>query len=285
MATAKSKKRKGKIPAKSRSRKILAKTGIRSAEDFSSRDTSDISLYLYGITLQHRNLAPLQQEGVDGAATVEPLLCAGFTCWISRVSRSLFAEQIASNMEDLDWLATTGVRHQRVVSELVQRGAVLPARFGTVFHTEESLTHNISARKRALLKSLLHVADADEWGIKVFMEQQPQPVVAAASSGSDYLRRKAVALRHQVEQRKRPRTPSAEVQKLAAALEQIALETAPGGKVSGGQAGLEWQVSILLPRHRQEQFNAIIERFSRLWQNQRRIEFTGPWPPYSFVKV
>src|SRR5260370_11896958 len=221
MATAKSKKRKGKIPAKSRGRKILAKTGIRSAEGLSSQGTSEISLYLYGITLQHRNLGPLPQEGVDGAATVEPLLCAGFTCWISRVSRPAFAEQISSNMEDLEWLATTGVRHQRVVSELAQRGAVLPARFGTVFHTEESLTHNISARKRALHKSLLHVADADEWGIKVFMEQQPQPVVGAASSGSDYLRRKAVPLRLQVHHRNPPPTPSAQLQNPPSPLHQF----------------------------------------------------------------
>jgi hypothetical protein len=285
MATAKSNKRKRKTPPRARSGRILAKTGIRSASTEAGADASELSLYLYGITLQQRNLGPVQQEGVDGSATVEPLLCAGFTCWISRVSRARFAEQIAARMEDLDWLATTGVRHQRVVGELAQRSAVLPARFGTIFHSEESLTQNIAPRKRALLKSLLHVADADEWGIKVFMEKRPQPAAAPASSGSDYLRRKAVALHDELQQRKRPRTPSAEVQKLAAALEQIALETAPTGKVSGGQAGLEWQISILLPRHRQEQFHTLIDRFSRQWQGQRRIEFTGPWPPYSFVKV
>jgi hypothetical protein len=285
MATAKRNKGKRKAPPKARSRRILAKTGIRPKSTEAGAGTSDVSLYLYGITLQQRNLGPLQQEGVDGEATVEPLLCGGFTCWISRVSREDFAEQISTNMEDLDWLATTGVRHQRVVSELAQRCAVLPARFGTIFHSEESMAQNIVSRKRALLKSLLHVADADEWGIKVFMEKHPQPAVAPASSGSDYLRRKAVALNQEMQQRKRPRTLSLEVQKLATALEQIALETAPSGKVSSGQAGLEWQISILLPRHRQEQFHALVERFSRQWQGQRRIEFTGPWPPYSFVKV
>jgi hypothetical protein len=285
MATAKSNKRKRKAPPKARSRRSLAKTGIRTRGGEAGPGTSDVSLYLYGITLQQRNSGPLRQKGVDGSANVEPLLCAGFTCWISRVSRAAFAEKISANMEDLDWLATTGVRHQRVVSELAQRSPVLPARFGTIFHSEESLAQNIGTRKRALLKSLLHVADADEWGIKVFMEKQPPAAVAPASSGSDYLRRKAVALHDEMQQRKRPRTLSVEVQRLAASLEQIALESAPAGKVSGGQPGLEWQISILLPRHRQQQFQALIERFSRLWQNQRRIEFTGPWPPYSFVKV
>jgi hypothetical protein len=285
MATAKTKKRKRKAPQKARSRRILAKTGIRPSGSDASLAKSDVSLYLYGITLQRRNLGPVEQEGVDGSATVEPMLCAGFNCWISRVSRTGFAEQISARMEDLDWLATTGVRHQRVVGELAQRSAVLPARFGTVFHSEESLTQNIASRKRALLKSLLHVADADEWGIKVFMEKQPQTAAAPVSSGSEYLRRKAVVLHEEMQQRKRPRTLSPDVQRLAAALEQIALETAPTGKVSGGQPGLEWQISILLPRHRQEQLHTLIDRFSRQWQSQRRIEFTGPWPPYSFVKV
>src|SRR5581483_5079153 len=283
MATAKTNKRKRNAPVKGRRKKTLIRRATsRSPHVFDGK--SETSLYLYGVTLPRRHVEPIRQEGVDGSARVEPFACAGFTCWISRVSRAGFAEKISTNLENLDWLATTGVRHQRVVSELSRYGPILPARFGTVFHGEESLGHDIAARKRALHKSLLHVSEADEWGIKVFIEQQPQSALIAASSGLDYLQRKASALSSEVQQRKRARSLSPEIQKLAGALEHIALETAPVGKVSGGQPGLEWQVSILLPRHRQEQFTSMVERFSRLWQGQRRIEFTGPWPPYSFVK-
>ena len=205
---------------------------------------------------------------------------------MSRVSRAGFADNLSSNMENLEWLASAGVRHQRVVSELARRGTILPARFGTIFHTLESLERDITARKRALIRSLARVADTDEWGIKVFLEPRPQPSPAAqAASGSDYLRRKASVLRDRMQQHSNSRKLSPEIQHLASALDQIALEASPGGKMSQGQTGLEWQISILLPRGRQKQFSSILERFSRQWQGQRRIECTGPWPPYSFVKL
>lgn len=189
-------------------------------------------------------------------------------------------------MENLDWLASAGVRHQRVVSELARRGAILPARFGTIFHSLESLERDISGRKRALIRSLARVADTDEWGIKVFLEPQPElEPVAQNASGSDYLRRKASVFRDRMQQRRDSRTLSPEIQQLSAALDHIALEAATGGKMSQAQPGLEWQISILLPRGRQKQFSSILERFSRQWHGQRRIECTGPWPPYSFVKL
>jgi len=139
---------------------------------------------------------------------------------VSRVSRAGFADNLSSNMENLDWLATAGVRHQRVVSELARRGAILPARFGTIFHTLESLERDISGRKRALIRSLARVADTDEWGIKVFLELRPQPSPGAqAASGSDYLRRKASVLRDRVQHHRNSRKLSPEIQQLASALD------------------------------------------------------------------
>src|SRR5260370_32423993 len=171
MGNAKASKRKSKKTNRRRSRKALGKRA-RGAAGNHNKIASGTSLYLYGIAALRHKFEPVHLEGVDGAARVEPLLCAGFTCWISRVSRGGFAEKISSNMENLNWLATAGVRHQRVVSELVRRGPVLPARLGTIFHSEEPLAQDITAPKRALLKSLQHVTDADEWGVKVFLEQQ-----------------------------------------------------------------------------------------------------------------
>ena len=284
MATAKTSTRKRNPPVKAHSKNGPAETAVKSA-GAQPKGPPDTSLYLYGVAHQQRRAEPLKQEGIDASAPVESVSCAGLACWVSRVSRTGFAEKISSNMENLDWLATAGVRHQKVVSELARLGTILPARFGTVFHNEESLARDISARKRALLRSLERVAEADEWGIKVFLEPRSHVPAIAAASGSDYLRRKASALHDQMQQRNHSRTLSPEVQQLSSALEQVALETAPGGKVSGGQMGLDWQISILLPRGRQKQFISILNRFSRQWKHQRRIECTGPWPPYSFVKV
>ena len=67
------------------------------------------------------------------------------------------------------------------------------------------------------------------------------------------------------------------------ALAEVASETAPAGKVSGGQRGLSFQTSLLVKRTKRKKLESILEKFAREWTRERRIECTGPWPPYSFV--
>ncbi len=58
-----------------------------------------------------------------------------------------------------------------------------------------------------------------------------------------------------------------------------------GGKVSGGQRDLEWQASFLVRRADRKKWDDVLAKFARRWGYERRIETTGPWPPYSFVSA
>ena len=142
-----------------------------------------------------RGAEPIAAEGIDGKSKVEALRCESFVCWISRVSKDEFADRLTENMQDLEWLAAAGLRHQRVVAEISQQSATLPARFGTVFLGEDSLRQHVKERKAAIGKSFARVADADEWGIKLFDIARPKrSATVAAASGSDYLKKKAEML-------------------------------------------------------------------------------------------
>ena len=236
-----------------------------------------LALYFYGVT--RTGAGPISAEGVDGIAAVEALPFDGLVCWMSRVGRSEYADGLTENMENLEWLAAASVRHQRVVGEIAARTAILPARFGTVFLSEASLEAHVRKHKRSLLAAFRRIDDADEWGIKVFAMSSRQSSALNAASGTEYLRRKAAA-------RKTSRgVLDPEVRKFAQALRRVAQHSAAGGKVSGGQRDLEWQASFLLRRSRQKQWRAVLDRFAARWQKSRRIECSGPWPPYSFVST
>ncbi len=235
------------------------------------------AIYLYGIT-QHAGKKPLRAVGVDGDAAVEPVPCAGFFCWISRVSRHEFADDLNSNMENLEWLAAAGVRHQRVVADIAAHTTILPARFGTVFLSEKSLEQDVKKRKRGLAESFKIVTGADEWGVKVFSRPEGQAPAVTASSGTDYLRKKATA------QKTRGRIlEDKEIEAFVLSLARIAQGMAPGGKVSSGQRDLQWSATFLLRRERKKEWQQVLSRFAHKWRGRRRIECTGPWPPYSFV--
>ena len=79
------------------------------------------------------------------------------------------------------------------------------------------------------------------------------------------------------------RESQAELTKFAQALERVALESAAGGTITGGQRGLRFQRSLLVKKSDRKKLESVLARFSRRWAEVREIECTGPWPPYSFV--
>jgi len=243
------------------------------------------ALYLYGVSLpaaahpSKGKTHKLKSPGVDGVHSVEPLSCGEFLCWVSAVDQIAFSQDLESNMENLEWLAVHGVRHQQVVAEIAEKDTIVPARFGTLFSSEAALLKDVDARKAPLKKVFSRITDSDEWGVKVLAEVQPAVAVkmTEASSGRDYLQQKAAGMK------KRPEHHSAELEQLAAALEKVATESAPSGKVSGAQPGLLWQATFLVARSQRKKWESVLQDFVERWQGQRRIEVTGPWPPYSFV--
>jgi hypothetical protein len=241
--------------------------------------TGPKGLYLYGVSRAagKAKVAKGGSPGIDGVSAVRTIACGDFECWVSDVDHAEFAREMERNLENLEWLALHSVRHQQVVGEVGARMAIVPARFGTIFSGEAALIKNIAGRKDALRKVFDRVANADEWGVKVFAEKKAPARVTEARSGKDYLRQKAAQIRQ------RPERNDAELQEFAGALEKTASAAAPSGKVSGTQPSLMWQATFLVARSRRKQWEKVLGTFVARWDGQRRIEVSGPWPPYSFV--
>jgi hypothetical protein len=233
-------------------------------------------LYLYGVSAS-ASAAPRGVAAIDGEANVEAIRCGDLVCWLSRVSRRDFAERLEDNMQNLEWLAGAGVRHQRVVSALATQGDILPTRFGSVFLSEQSLCADIEQRRAELRAALERIASSDEWGVKVFVEAKPAAAAAAAAaSGRDYLVKKSASL----QQRGRPQPPP-DLDEFADALRQVAKELITMKKAAG-QPMLVWHAALLVPRRDAEKFHAVVQRFAKRLRSAR-IETSGPWPAYSFA--
>ena len=230
--------------------------------------------------MPERTAKMVAAEGIDGQAKVEALRCENYVCWISHVSKEEFADRLSDNMQDLEWLAAAGLRHQRAVAEISQQSATLPARFGTVFLSEDSLHQHVKERQKALREAFERVADADEWGIKLFEIAKPKRSEAIpAASGSDYLKKKAEML-----QPRSGKKLDEAGREFVATLTKLAVAAVPGGKASAGQPGLSWHGSFLIRRKDRKKLEAVLKKYGSRWQGSRRIDCSGPWPPYSFVE-
>jgi len=237
-------------------------------------------LYLYAITELPETTGPvIAAEGIDGGVPVEALRSGTYLCWISRVAKSELADRLSEHMENLEWLATTGLRHQRVVAEISSHLTALPARFGTVFLSEESLARHVKERLKIFQQAFARVGNADEWGIKVFAERkEPRSLANNATSGTDYLKKRSEFL-----QPRRSGKLDEEVQNFVANLSELAVAASPGGKASAGQPGLVWHGSFLIRRNDRKKLDAVLKKYAAEWADSRRIDCSGPWPPYSFV--
>jgi len=250
----------------------------KAAKKKATRRATAGAIYLYGISQPVKGAVEIRAEAVDGIAAIEARRVDGLDCWISWMDRGEYADQLAENMENLEWLATIGVRHQRAVAELASKVNVLPARFGTVFLSDESLAVHVASGKKSIQSVFKKIAGAEEWGVKVFRVSQPaRAAIAEAVSGTDYLKRKA--------QTALPRAKEADpaLQALAKALAAVSVETAPGGKASSGQPNLVWHGSFLVRRADQKKFAAALKKFTTQFSDGYNVECSGPWPPYSFV--
>src|SRR5215472_17977200 len=237
-------------------------------------------LYLYGVTESESALST-GLLGVDLESAVESIECEGVVCWISRVAAEEFEKDLNQNMENLDWLAAASVAHQRVLSAIRIQAEVLPARFGTVFRNLSSLRKHVGAGRSEFKKDFKRLKDADEWGVKVFA-LQPAPAKnpsRASRSGRAYLVARAALLPRQDA---RPQTDE-ELQEFSKELDRVAEESAAVGKVSSGQRGLTFQKSLLVKRANRPRMESVLRKFPERWADTRKIECTGPWPPYSFV--
>jgi hypothetical protein len=239
-------------------------------------------IYLYGFTESPPRKLP-ELIGVDRLSRVESIDCDGVCCCISRVPQAEFETNLVYKIEDLDWLAETSVTHQRVISAIAAETEILPERLGSIFHTENSLSTHVLGRLPELKSDLVRIRGADQWGVNVF-EVQPMGAPFAKirkgkiPNGKDDWRASAEMLRA-----RQSSDDVGAIEELERALRGIATEVAPSGNVSCGQRGLRFQTTLLVRRSRRKKLESLLQKFARLWAAERRIECTGPWPPYSFV--
>lgn len=239
-------------------------------------------VYLYALTAEKRSQPHvLRVSGIDASGPIIGLPAGPITAWASAVDARGFAEAIERNIENLDWLAEATLRHQTAINAIVAaaKKTLLPTRFGVVFSSVSALREDVAARNKDVLAAAKRVQGCEEWGVKVFHTGKPSSpaIFRTASSGADYLRKKAAALG----------TDGAgsdpHLQDFAKALTRVARASSQTGKVSSGQQGLTWQATFLVPQARRKQWDNVLRTYAARWGDERSIECTGPWPPYSFV--
>jgi hypothetical protein len=160
--------------------------------------------------------------------------------------------------------------YERTVRRLMERGAVLPAQFGSVVEDEAEVLELLRRRQKDLVARLQRVRGAVEIGLRAsWRDGFRMPTEARSQSGTSYLR-------DRLELRQSAR-------RVATELEPLGALARSSRRVIASRPDLPVLDSYLVDSGRVNEFVALVEQLDdRL--DEVELVCTGPWPPYSFAE-
>jgi Gas vesicle synthesis protein GvpL/GvpF len=217
-------------------------------------------IYAYGLGEAGATVAPADVRGLGGAR-LHTLEVGGLAAVHSR-HRTLRPRPTRAAM----WA------HERVVEAMMERGPMLPLRFGTMLDGPDRLRAELEARGPELLDALQRVVGCVELGVRVLAEPAAERAPVAdgeRASGRAYVEARLREHRRAERLRGEVHAPLAE---LARASRRKGLAAAP----------TLLSAAYLVERARETEFRARAAALGRALEGARLV-CTGPWPPYSFV--
>jgi hypothetical protein len=261
------------------------------------KNDSSQAIYLYCLTHSGHSW-PIEGTGVDGKDPVFLHEFLDIVAVLSTVSLDEFCGSSAeSRLQDLFWVGPRACRHEEVIEQVMRYSPVLPARFGTLFSSLDSLDRLLQKHHDAILRFLGWVADKEEWSVKVLLDRATAKGERFSKVLSNESGRHASlppGMRYIQEQRIR-----ADIEKaLRGWLEEVCRKIANdlsnytadfcqrripahGSTRSDGDMVQNW--AFLIPRSVVPDFQTRMREVNAHYFPQGLVfELSGPWPPYSF---
>jgi hypothetical protein len=262
-------------------------------------------LYLYAVlpadTDADHALRERQIPGLEPYEPLFPLSEGGLVAAVSRVSAVAFDEPALNELvADVARLAPLAVRHEEAVSWLARLApALIPMHFGTVYRGIDGVVGLLQERGLELHELLAHLDRAQEWGLKVFVEpdelhrwvaqqsvtlREADAAIARSSPGRAYLLQKqrerllAPELARVVEECTREILAELESHSRAVRRDEVVATPLETGS-------LLLKASFLVPVAQVAALRQASDDLARSYHARGlRLELTGPWAPYSFVR-
>ncbi len=174
----------------------------------------------------------------------------------------------------------SGVDHARVVADCYRNSTVLPFRFGTIFHDDESLRKSVRSNQRQFLGNIDKLRGKTEMHLKIFVGdccgREIERHMASETAGRAYLSHLRENASRTRERQTRARAVSFQMHRLFQPLdEEVSCRLLDNGKML-------LDIAHLIDRKCAERYQNKFTSTSAL-MHECQMQLSGPWPPYHFV--
>jgi len=248
-----------------------------------------LGTYLYGV-MRAGTESPEGVRGIEADTSVCVLNCADLAVLTSLVPLDAFE---ADGPADPTWIVPRALQHEVVIETMMARGPILPVRFGALFTTPAAIQELVAANREAVARFLDHVADKEEWTLKVHVELgtalesliMDDPAWAervgrlSQSPGTRYFQEKRLREEARQQVRRAARTAALQVRTVARELaeERVLATQQPDRR----DVEPVLHSAYLVPR---PSVSAFLDRVCKAARAMSclRLAPSGPWPPSHF---
>lgn len=249
---------------------------------------SGTGLYAYAVT-RAVGADVSGQQGI-GDAPLRLVEVDGLGVAVSEVDLDEFGEDgLRRNLEDLRWLETVAVAHDRVARHLAERAPTAPLRLATVFLGEDSLRARLAEWRDDAERALDRIDGRSEWSVKAYVdtaaapaEQEHAPTAGGGAGRAYLMRRRAATQQREAAAAEDAHTAGVVHEALAAVAVAGRRLPAQDRQLTGHTGEMVLNGTYLVDDTRVEEFRATVDRLAEA-HPRVRVEVGGPWPPYSFA--
>ena len=262
-------------------------------------DTSLKAIYLFCFA-RSAFLPEIAGKGMDGENPLFLLPYRDIVAVAGMAPLDEFCGDLAeSRMGDLEWVGPRACRHEQVVEKIMRHSPVLPARFGTIFLSLESLENRMKLHGHAIRAFLDRVSDTEEWSVKGLLnrekaaQKQFRRMLAGQADhlsslpGARYLEQQRIraAAGQELNQRLKEVNEGVAYDLSRIAIDWAVRKTLPR-KATGGEREMIVNWAFLVPTNVRADLCARVDRANAECADFELVfDLSGPWPPYSFCPV
>jgi len=247
-------------------------------------DLTATGTYVYAIARFSERNVPKFAAGV---AAVQLLGHEDLQAIVSHVPIDGFGT--AEQLRDLDWISRHVQAHDEVIKSAMGAGPVIPLRFCTVFRDDQRVLELIARHHKQLRRTLDALAGKSEWGVKLHLDRRASAASSNghdAPSGREYLvrKRRSSKTTRQHDQSEAAQPVIEDVQQTLGAL-AVEAATLPL-RENDADPSLRFNGAFLVADGRLNEFRAAVRAIERRHATEgARLELSGPWPAYNFVRL
>lgn len=255
-------------------------------------------IYLYGIVPASLSLAGAPTGLDDGH--LELVRRGDVAALISRLESATYpVEVVEARVGDVSWVGPRAVAHDQVLTWASEAGPVVPLPMFTLYREAAALDGMLAEREGKLRKTLERIGGAQEYAVRLFrLDDVLSSRLAELSPKLAELDRAAQAAtpgQRYLLERKAESEKAGEMRRIAGVVAQESFDALgrhasagtrdPLPQRDGEKGTAVLNAFFLVDRKSVEEFRRELTALvSKHEPNGFRYEFTGPWPPYHFVR-